>query len=50
MIKKVMTVLCQEGQKENVAFFTPHTQYVTVCEHAHIIWFRVLSVDISNNW
>lgn len=37
MIKKVMTVLRQEGQKEKVAYFTPHTQYVTVCEHAHII-------------
>ena len=37
MIKKVITVLRQEGQKEKVAYFTPHTQYVTVCEHAHII-------------
>ena len=37
MIKKVMTVLRQEGQKEKVAYFTPHTQYVTVCEHTHII-------------
>ena len=37
MIKKVMTVLRQEGQKEKVAYFTPHTQYVTVCEQAHII-------------
>ena len=37
MIKKVMTVLRQEGQKEKVAYFTPHIQYVTVCEHAHII-------------
>ena len=37
MIKKVMTVLRQEGQKEKVAYFTPHIQYVTVCEHTHII-------------
>ena len=37
MIKKVMTVLRQEGQKEKVAYFTPHIQYVTVCEQAHII-------------
>ena len=32
-----MTVLRQEGQKEKVAYFAPHIQYVTVCEHAHII-------------
>ena len=37
MIKKVMTVLRQEGHKEKVAYFTPHIQYVTVCEQAHII-------------
>ena len=39
MIKKVMTVLRQEVKKEKVVYFTPHIQYVTVCEHAHIINF-----------
>ena len=37
VIKKVMTVLRQEGQKEKVAYFTPHIQYVTVCGPYNLI-------------